>query len=75
MIRGFGKINRADYEHLRQPAVHRIIVVQLVVCVLLLLVLQPLGSAVSLSAFLGGLCYALPNASVSYTHLTLPTKA
>lgn len=50
------------YTHLNRPQIFRVIVVQLIVSALLFVVLQPLGITVALSALLGGLCYAVPNA-------------
>ena len=61
MIRGYDKSDRTDFVHLRRPPVYRVTVVQLLVSGLFFVALQPFGHVMSLSAFLGGLCYTLPN--------------
>ncbi len=62
MIRGYGRTNQTGFAHLRRPPVYRVTVVQLSISILFFVILQPMGSNVSLSAFLGGLCYTIPNA-------------
>lgn len=62
MIRGYGQTSRTDFAHLRRPPVYRVTVVQLSISFLFFVLLQPMGNTISLSAFLGGLCYAIPNA-------------
>ena len=55
-------VNVHRYHWLQPAPVHRVIVAQLLVCVLLSLVLLPFGFNVILSSISGGLCCALPNA-------------
>lgn len=64
---GFAKYNSAranEHRHqwLQRPPVHRVVVAQFLVCVLLALASLPLGFNVFLSSVSGGLCCALPNA-------------
>ncbi|MDP0561575.1 MAG: F0F1 ATP synthase subunit I [Candidatus Endonucleobacter sp. (ex Gigantidas childressi)] len=51
-----------DYSHLRQPAMHRVIVVQLVTSILLAVSGLSVGVSTAQSVFIGGLCCCIPNA-------------
>ena len=50
------------YSYLRNPAMHRVIVAQLVATFLLALLLLPVSVNTAVSAFVGGLCCGIPNA-------------
>ncbi len=56
------RVSGHRYGWLQRPPIHRVVVVQLLVCILLGLMLLPFGYNVCLSSILGGLCCALPNA-------------
>ena len=50
------------YTHLRQPAVHRVVLAQLLTTFCLSLFLFPMGTVYAISAAVGGLACAIPNA-------------
>ena len=50
------------HAHLAQPRIYRVIIAQLLVSASLFVILQPMGMTAALSALLGGLCCAVPNA-------------
>ena len=52
----------ADYLYLRKPAVHRVIIAQLSVTILVSLITIPFGFSTAISALAGGLCCSVPNA-------------
>lgn len=54
--------NNSRYPHLRRPAVHRVVLAQLLTTLCLSLFLLPVGILHALSAFVGGLACAIPNA-------------
>ena len=54
--------NISRYPHLRRPAVHRVVLVQLLTTLCLSLFLLPLSVTHAVSAFIGGLACAIPNA-------------
>lgn len=56
-----GRADHRKYLWHQQPPVHRVIVAQLVISVVLALALFPMGATFSLSSLLGGLCCSLPN--------------
>ena len=62
MARVFARSDQSGFMHLRRVPFHKVTVVQLSISVLFFIILQPFGFTISLSALLGGLCYALPNA-------------
>ena len=50
-----------EFAHLKQPPVYRPVMVQFAVSAILLLALLPVGITAAVSAFLGGLCGAIPH--------------
>ena len=52
----------SQHSYLQKPAMHRVVLTQLLVTSILSFVLLPLGRDMSLSALLGGLTCSIPNA-------------
>ena len=61
-VRAWKYNNLSRYPHLRRPAVHRVVLAQLLTTLCLSLLLLPMGIVHATSAFLGGLACAIPNA-------------
>ncbi|MET4692249.1 F0F1 ATP synthase subunit I [Endozoicomonas lisbonensis] len=61
-VRAWKYSNVSRYPHLRRPAVHRVVLAQLLTTLCLSLFLLPMGIIHATSAFLGGLACSIPNA-------------
>ena len=58
----FTPSNQAQYSHLQQPKMHRVVVAQLLATFCLTLLILPFGTAEAISALAGGLACSIPNA-------------
>lgn len=54
--------NQAQYSHLQQPKVYRVVVAQLLATFCLALIALPFGTSEATSALMGGLACSIPNA-------------
>ena len=65
-VRAWKYNNLSRYPHLRRPAVHRVVLAQLLTTLCLSLLLLMLGTVHAASAFIGGLACAIPNSYLTW---------
>ncbi|MRI33411.1 F0F1 ATP synthase assembly protein I [Endozoicomonas sp. OPT23] len=58
----FNSSSQAQYAHLQQPKMHRVVVAQLLATFCLALLVLPFGNIEAVSALAGGLACSIPNA-------------